>query len=202
MPVQILKRLLKKKNIANALTIARISFAPLLIMAGTSENKKLFLIFFTSNTILDAVDGLLARILKIESELGRRLDTIVDNIVILTAVAIFIYISKSDLSVYLDKYSALVILPAVTYLLQIGSGYLFTRKLTSFHFYSAKFAQLPLVLFFIFSLLDKFQPFLLSIAVISFVISNIEGIIIYLLRKSKTDEDMKSVLELFINKSK
>jgi len=67
---------MKKENIANYITSIRFVMAA--IMAFTKVDSSLFLILFTIGGISDAIDGFVARKLKIESEFGKKLDSVAD----------------------------------------------------------------------------------------------------------------------------
>ena len=65
-----------KKNLANYITSIRILGAILLI--GLKAESKLFLIVYSVCGLTDALDGVVARRLHIESDSGRKLDSISD----------------------------------------------------------------------------------------------------------------------------
>lgn len=191
-----LKKFLKHKNTANIITLSRLAFVPLLITSGLANNKKLFLTFFSLHGVIDVVDGFVARRLKIASDFGRRLDTLTDICVYVTGKLSFIYLIREEIAALLSRYYYLILVPLATYGLQNVLSYIYLRRFSSFHLYTSKFAGLPLTVFFIVTLMFKFYAILLIIAVLVFVISNIEASLIYLLKKGKTDENLLSIFQL------
>ena len=73
-----------KKNIANIITFTRIIGT--VVMALSEVRTKLFYVSYIYSGISDVLDGLAARKLKIESDFGRKLDSISDLIFYTTMV--------------------------------------------------------------------------------------------------------------------
>ncbi len=65
-----------KKHLANMITCVRIIGA--LVLIGIEPNTDTFLIIYGLSGLTDGLDGLVARSLHIESNLGRKLDSISD----------------------------------------------------------------------------------------------------------------------------
>ncbi len=65
-----------KKNLANYITSSRLIGA--LVLIGIEANTKMFLIVYSLCGLTDAIDGFVARKFKIESEYGRKLDSLSD----------------------------------------------------------------------------------------------------------------------------
>lgn len=65
-----------KKNIANIITFTRIIGT--IVMAFSRVRSKLFYVFYIFSGLTDVLDGYVARKLKIESDFGRKLDSISD----------------------------------------------------------------------------------------------------------------------------
>lgn len=90
-----------KKNLANMLTSLRIILSFTLLFFMQAEYQKVFLIIYTVAWFTDAIDGTVARVLKIQSEFGSKLDDIADTLLgAVMGLSIFIWI-KSDLFMFL-----------------------------------------------------------------------------------------------------
>jgi len=75
------------KNLPNLLSILRIALAPVMVaVAWATGSRPWFLGLFGAALVTDALDGFLARRLKAESDLGRRLDSWGDYLLTGTAV--------------------------------------------------------------------------------------------------------------------
>ncbi len=72
-------------NITNAITVSRIAFAAMLLIAMPFTHA--FWLFYVLGGLSDMIDGFVARRLKCESDFGARLDSIADA-AFLFAVAI------------------------------------------------------------------------------------------------------------------
>jgi phosphatidylglycerophosphate synthase len=76
------------KYLPNALSLLRLALAPVLVVvAWAAGSRPWFLGLFLASLLTDALDGFLARRLKAESDLGRRLDSWGDYVLTGTAVA-------------------------------------------------------------------------------------------------------------------
>ena len=72
------------RTVANQLTLLRFIFIPFLVTAVFDNNYKLALALFVLAGISDAFDGLLARMLKQQTEVGQYLDPIADKLLLST----------------------------------------------------------------------------------------------------------------------
>ena len=79
-------------NIANLFTLYRMLFLlPFVFLAGISGDNFLLLIVIINFLILDVIDGMVARKMKICSEFGRILDIIADKLLIIILGILLIY---------------------------------------------------------------------------------------------------------------
>ncbi len=67
-----------KEALPNFLSSIRILYVPFLLYSSYHGYKNTFLLILFFALITDAVDGFLARVLKVTSNLGARLDSLVD----------------------------------------------------------------------------------------------------------------------------
>ena len=82
-----------KKSIPNALTLMNLGSGVLAIIAAFQETWSLTFLFFVLCLVLDFLDGGVARALKVQSELGKQLDSLSDVVSfgVLPALVMFLY---------------------------------------------------------------------------------------------------------------
>lgn len=80
-----------KSHAANMLTIANLAFGGAAIMATMNEHYTYSVLFIFIGGLLDRFDGMVARKLHLESELGKQLDSMSDIISFGVAPALLIY---------------------------------------------------------------------------------------------------------------
>ncbi|BBD07466.1 CDP-alcohol phosphatidyltransferase family protein [Desulfovibrio ferrophilus] len=73
-------------TIPNLLTVVRIMLTPVVVMAFIHKRVDLALLSFFVAGITDALDGLLARLLKQRTELGAMLDPLADKVLIVATI--------------------------------------------------------------------------------------------------------------------
>lgn len=73
-------------TIPNLLTVVRIMLTPVVVMAFIQKRIDLALLSFFVAGITDALDGLLARLLKQRTELGAMLDPLADKVLIVATI--------------------------------------------------------------------------------------------------------------------
>jgi cardiolipin synthase len=76
---------LRPFTIPNGITLLRIALTPFFVLATLSANHKLALALFVAAGLSDAVDGLLARLLRMRSLIGSYLDPIADKLLLVSA---------------------------------------------------------------------------------------------------------------------
>jgi len=72
-------------TIPNLLTVVRILLTPVIVMAFINQQVGLALITFAVAGVTDALDGILARVLKQRTELGAMLDPLADKVLIVAS---------------------------------------------------------------------------------------------------------------------
>jgi phosphatidylglycerophosphate synthase len=173
----IMKRI-KKLYIINGITLYRMIAAPFLIYLILTHRFDIFKWLLLISFFTDAIDGYLARMYKITSAFGSRIDSIADDLTIIAAI-VGIYVWHPTFIMY--EIVPIAILLAL-YLVQNALALIRYRRLTSFHTYSAKIAA---VLQGIFIVAYFFLPYplywLFYLAVIFTIIDLVEEIILILL---------------------
>src|SRR3546814_12982871 len=65
-------------NVPNALSAYRILALPFIIHSIVTGDKQLFITLLSVNLITDILDGLIARVFRLQTELGAKLDSLAD----------------------------------------------------------------------------------------------------------------------------
>ncbi len=123
------------RNLPNAISISRLVMAPLMVVvAAATGSRAWFLALFGAALLSDALDGFLARRLKAESDLGRRLDSWGDYVLTATAVA-GIWILWRDVVRAEWPWFVITLLGCFTI---VGYGLLRWRRVLGYHTWLAK----------------------------------------------------------------
>jgi len=139
----------KKYNIADWFSFYRVAAAPFLLVLIWLGERELFSWFLLISYCTDAIDGFLARKLKITSARGSQLDSIGDQITLTIALVGLIFFEPE----FITKNLILLILVFFPYILQMIIAYKKYGKATAFHTYLAKLsaiAQAILILWLLF----------------------------------------------------
>ena len=125
------------RNMANLITVSRMFFALLLLCANPFSTG--FWIFYALAGASDLLDGIAARSLKQESELGAKLDSIAD-VVFMAAIAIVI-VSQRILPSWLWFWVGII---AIVRLTAYAIGYFKYHTFSALHTYLNKITGLLL----------------------------------------------------------
>jgi len=122
--------------IINGITLYRVIAAPFLLVLLFTRNYELFKWLLALSFFTDLIDGYLARKFKVTSVMGTRLDSIGDDLTVLTALIGLFVINPAFIKAHITE---LVFLFVV---FVIETGYAFYRygRMTNFHTYLAKLA--------------------------------------------------------------
>ena len=186
----------RREHRANILSLSRLGFLPLILLAGLLRQPEIMVGLFAVQLALDAVDGLVARHLHIESDLGRRLDTIIDLAIWLPSMALFIWLIWDEFARIFPDYPHLFIIPTVTSILMYLTAYRYLHAVAAIHLYSAKLTSALVLLLMVTMLLDRFYPLLGYLTAGAAVVYHLEATAIYVLRKDRTDENVTSLLQV------
>ena len=124
--------------IINGITLYRVIAAPILLVLLFNGYYQLFKWLLAVSFFTDLIDGYLARKFKVTSVMGTRLDSIGDDLTVLTALIGLFVINPAFIKAHITE---LVFLFVV---FVIETGYAFYRygRMTNFHTYLAKLAAL------------------------------------------------------------
>ena len=124
--------------IVNGITLYRLVVFPLLILLIISKRFDLYKWLLLVSFLTDAIDGFLARRYKVVSVLGAKLDSIADDLTILSVIiAAIVY--KPD---FIRKEISLIIILLGLFVFQTIYALVRYGKLSSFHTYAAKSAAI------------------------------------------------------------
>jgi len=124
----------KNFNIADWLSFYRIAAVPLLIMLIWFDERELFSWFLLLSYSTDAIDGFVARKLKISSSRGSQLDSIGDQLTFTMGLIGLVVFENT----FIKENLILILIAFVPYLIQMLLAFMKYGKTTAFHTYLAK----------------------------------------------------------------
>jgi phosphatidylglycerophosphate synthase len=192
-----LSRIFQRQQLANIISLSRLGFLPLIVRAGLLRQPEVFVGLFAAQLSLDAVDGFVARRLHIESDLGRRLDTVIDLAIWLPSMALFVWLVWDEFTRVFPAYPHLFIVPTITSILMYVTAYHYLHTVGAIHLYSGKLTSALVLLLMVTMLLDRFHPLLGYLTACAGVVYHLEAMTIYFLKKDQTDENVTSLLHVF-----
>lgn len=162
----------KNFNIADWFSFYRIAAVPLLIFLIWIDARVFFTCFLLFSFITDAIDGFLARTLKISSARGSQLDSIGDQITLIMGVFGLYIFEKSFI---IENYLLLLIV-FIPYGIQMLIAFLKYGKATAFHTYLAKLSAMLQAIFIIWLLFFGPVYWLFYVVLVIGVLETIEEI--------------------------
>lgn len=158
------------RHLPNALSVARIVAAPVMIGLALEGETRLYTWLLIPALLSDIADGLIARGFNLESRLGARLDSLGDA---LLTVAVFVGVWRLHPEVIRDHWLALSLFLGAG-LLEYVLAVLRYGRLSSFHTWSSKVAGFLLVLFIAVLFLHGFVSWLFYLAITVAIVSSFE----------------------------
>ncbi|MBT8298323.1 MAG: CDP-alcohol phosphatidyltransferase family protein [Maribacter sp.] len=138
----------KNFNIADWFSFYRILVVPFLIALIWLGDRGLFTWFLLISYCTDAIDGFLARKLKIASARGSQLDSIGDQITLIVGlIGLLVFENEFIMDNYL-----LILIAFVPYIFQMILAFYKYGKTTAFHTYLAKLSAVLQAVFILFTL--------------------------------------------------
>jgi len=138
----------KNFNIADWFSFYRVVAAPFLILLLWLDERQLFAWFLLISYSTDAIDGYLARKLKITSPRGSQLDSFGDQItLIIGLIGLYFFETK-----FIRTNLILIGIAFVPYIIQMIIAYAKYGKATAFHTYLAKLSAVLQSVFILWSL--------------------------------------------------
>jgi CDP-diacylglycerol--glycerol-3-phosphate 3-phosphatidyltransferase len=121
-------------SIPNLITSYRLLIFPLILFFALSGKESLFAIFIVINLLTDALDGFIARIFKMETELGAKLDAFADNFTYILAFIGVYRFKFEDIGSHIISFYIFIGFLVLTVIISLIKF----RKFPSFHLYSTK----------------------------------------------------------------
>lgn len=187
----------KNYNIADWISFYRIFAVPFLIIVLWLNNREVFSWLLLISYSTDAVDGFIARKLKITSPRGSQLDSFGDQLTFimgLIGLLIFEY-------TFIEKNYVLILIAFTPYLLQMLIAYLKYGKATAFHTYLAKLSAIVQSIFILWALFFGPNYTLFYIMIIIGLLETLEEIILIFMH-DKWVSDIKGIYWALKNRNK
>lgn len=128
----------KNYNIADWFSFYRVAAAPFLLLLIWFDSRELFTWFLLISYCTDAIDGFLARKLKITSARGSQLDSLGDQITLIIGIIGLFFFENEFIRVNM----ILLVIAFVPYVFQMVIAFMKYGKATAFHTYLAKLSAL------------------------------------------------------------
>jgi phosphatidylglycerophosphate synthase len=177
-------------RIADVLSGVRLLLIPAIWVAALLGNGRLVGVGLLVAGATDFFDGFMARRLGQESATGAKLDSLADNLLLLSAMA---WIELLHPEILRDN-SVLVVATFGLYLASLSVGLIKFHQLGNLHLYSSKVAGGALYSFAVITLLaGAYEPLLLWVMAAAFMVSSAETLFVQLL-VSSVNESMGSIL--------
>ncbi|PTM07771.1 MAG: phosphatidylglycerophosphate synthase [Bacteroidetes bacterium] len=138
----------KNFNIADWFSFYRVLAAPFLVLLLWLDERQLFTWFLLISYLTDAIDGYLARKLKITSPRGSQLDSFGDQVTLVVGL-IGLLIFENE---FIKQNIILISISLTPYIIQMIIAYYKYGKATAFHTYLAKVSAIIQSGFILFSL--------------------------------------------------
>lgn len=153
----------KNFNIADWFSFYRIIAAPFLLLLIWFDLRLIFTWFLLISYATDAIDGYLARRLKITSPRGSQLDSFGDQITLIVGLIGLFYFEGDFIKTNL----VLILIAFVPYIIQMIIAYYKYGKATAFHTYLAKISAVVQSVFILWALFfsPQYSLFCIMIAV-------------------------------------
>jgi len=153
----------KNFNIADWFSFYRIFAAPILLSLIWFDQKLIFTWFLLISYSTDAIDGFLARKLKITSPRGSQLDSFGDQITLVIGLIGLFYFENN----FMKSNLVLIIIAFIPYIIQMAVACSKYGKATAFHTYLAKLSAIIQSAFILWSLFfsPEYSLFYIMIAV-------------------------------------
>lgn len=171
-------------NVPNLLSFYRLLSFPFVIWLIYSDLESLFALFLCINLVTDILDGLIARIFKLQTEFGAKLDSLADNGTYILAILGIYHFKLNEFgdSIYFLWGFVTLLLAA-----NIISFFKF-KKWPSLHIYTMKISGYVQGIFFFTLFAFDYNVWMFYSAMIFGYISMFEEItILLILKKMKSD---------------
>lgn len=167
----------KNYNIADWFSFYRIFAAPFLLLLIWFDERLIFTWFLLASYLTDAIDGYLARKLKITSPRGSQLDSFGDQITLIVSLVGLFFFETA----FIKTNIVLIIIVFIPYISQMLMAYSKYGKATAFHTYLAKLSAIIQSVFILWSLFFAPVHSLFYIMIAIGLLETIEEIILIIM---------------------
>ena len=172
-------------TIPNALSLYRLSAAPLAAWLALEGHRTLFAVFICISLLTDLLDGIIARLFHQETQIGARLDAFADSMTLVVAVLgvyVFEFAAIQANAFWLYGFLAVLALGTVITLVRF-------RKLPAFHLYSFKVNDVILAIFFVTVFTYGFIKWLFIFAMVFASLASLEIVLVAVfIREFRTNQ--------------
>jgi len=162
----------KNFNIADWFSFYRIAASPFLLILLWLDFQLIFTWLLLVSYLTDAIDGYLARKLKITSPRGSQLDSFGDQITLIIGL-IGLFYFETD---FIKKNLILILIAFVPYFIQMLIAYFKYGRATAFHTYFAKLSAIIQSIFILWSLFFSPEYVLFYTMIIIGILETVEEI--------------------------
>jgi len=178
----------KNFNIADWFSFYRVVAAPFLLTLIWFDYRLLFASFLLISYATDAIDGYLARKLKITSARGSQLDSFGDQItLVIGLIGLFVFENE-----FVKQNLVLISIAFIPYIIQMLIAYYKYGKATAFHTYLAKLSAVIQSVFILLSLFFSPEYALFYSMIVIGLLETIEEITLIFMY-SKWASDVKGI---------
>jgi phosphatidylglycerophosphate synthase len=185
----------KNYNIADWFSFYRIFAAPFLALLIYFDLRLIFTWFLLISYCTDAIDGYLARKLKITSPRGSQLDSFGDQITLIIGLIGLFYFETNFIKTNLT----LIIIAFIPYIIQMLIAYIKYGKATAFHTYLAKLSAILQSVFILWSLFFSPVYTLFYLMIIIGLLETFEEIVLIFMYDNWAS-DVKGIYWAFLDK--
>ena len=161
-------------NIPNILSLYRLLSFPFVLFFALNGHENIFVVLLVINLITDALDGIIARMFNLQTELGAKLDAYADIGMYITAIIGIIMFKSNELAPHYISFSIFIIVFIIP---KIISFYRF-RKFPSLHLYSSKIGGYMQGFFFFVLFVFGFNSIFYYIVIIFGILTFLEQIVV------------------------
>ena len=181
--------------IADWFSFYRVAIAPILLVLIILDYRQLFTWMLLISYLTDAIDGYLARKLKITSPRGSQLDSFGDQVTFTIGLIGLYYFEN----LFIKDNLTFIIIVFIPYLIQMIIAYLKYGKATAFHTYLSKISAVIQSVFIIYSLFFKPEYTMFYSMVIIGLLETAEEIILIFMFKEWVS-DVKGIFSVLKEK--
>ncbi len=178
----------KNYNIADWFSFYRIAMVPVLLALILMDERQIFTGFLLVSYSTDAIDGFLARKLKISSPRGAQLDSIGDQLTFVMGL-VGLWAFEND---FIKTKLLLISIAFVPYILQMLIAFMKYGKATAFHTYLAKSSAVVQGIFILWTLFFGPVYWLFYLMIVIGILETIEEITLIFMYDNWV-EDVKGI---------